>query len=124
MNDKVKNIRFNYKLWIETQDGKNILGDGKWQLLKDIEETGSLKYAMKKNGWTYRKTWDNLKKIEENLGFPIIQTTRGGCDGGCTTLTDEGKRIVEIFNKFHEEYDRLFREMSNRICDELLDDEE
>ena len=121
MNDKVKNIRFNYKLWIETQDGKNILGDGKWQLLKAIDETGSLKRSMEQNGWTYRKTWDHLKKIEGNLGFPIIQTTRGGIEGGCTTLTDEGKRIVAIFDKFHKEYDKLFRDMSDSICNELLD---
>lgn len=108
-------LKFNYKIWLETEDGENILGDGKYKLLKAIEETGSLKAAIEKLGLTYRKTWDNLKRIEQKLGFPLINPTRGGLEGGCTTLTQEGKHIIAIFEKFHSEHDKLFHESANNI---------
>ena len=77
-----ENIQLNYKFWFETTDNKGILGDGKWKLLKLIEQTGSLKLAIEQSGLTYRKTWNNLRKIEKLLGFPILETSRGGAEGG------------------------------------------
>ncbi len=38
MESKYSNINLNYKIWLETQDQLGILGDGKWVLLKAIEE--------------------------------------------------------------------------------------
>ena len=80
MSSKYENIRLNYKIWLETKDELGILGDGKWLLLKAISETGSLKLAMEKLNLSYRKTWNNLQQIEERLGFPILDTQRGGAE--------------------------------------------
>lgn len=113
--EKLDKLKFNYKVWLETEDGENILGDGKWVLLKAIDETGSLKSAMEKLGLTYRKTWDNLKKIENKLGFNLIKPIRGGCEGGYTTLTEEGKMIISIFDEFHKEYDELIYKTAKKI---------
>jgi molybdate transport system regulatory protein len=88
MNSRYENIRLNYKIWLETKDELGILGDGKWQLLKAISETGSLKLAMEKLNLSYRKTWNNLQQIEERLGFPILNTQRGGTDGGGKNLSN------------------------------------
>lgn len=103
----MKDFKIKYKIWLETTDNDGILGDGKWKLLKTINETGSLKAAMKKHGLTYRKTWDNLNKIECFLGFPIIERQRGGKEGGKTVLTRQGQAIVHAFDKFHEKYDQI-----------------
>ncbi|HQQ12954.1 MAG TPA: LysR family transcriptional regulator [Bacteroidales bacterium] len=96
-----------FKIWLETKDDSGILGDGKWKLLKTINETGSLNAAMRKHGLTYRKTWDNLNKIEDKFGFPIIERQRGGKTGGKTVLTPQGQAIVTAFDKFHEKYDQI-----------------
>ena len=108
MNDNISTNKFehlflNYKIWFETEDHKGILGDGKWKLLKMIEQTGSLKEAIEQSGLSYRKTWNNLRKIEKLLGFPILDTSRGGPEGGSTYLTEEGKRIIRLFDEFHTE---------------------
>ncbi|MFZ4741941.1 MAG: winged helix-turn-helix domain-containing protein [Bacteroidales bacterium] len=110
MNSKYENIRLNYKIWLETQDELGILGDGKWLLLKAISETGSLKLAMEKLNLSYRKTWNNLQQIEERLGFSILDTQRGGADGGKTTLTKEGEKIVKAFDNFHTEFDTFIQQ--------------
>jgi molybdate transport repressor ModE-like protein len=119
MESKYSHFRLNYKIWLETEDQQGILGDGKWVLLKAIDETGSLKAAMEKLNLTYRKTWNNLQQIEERLGFPILETTRGGADGGNTCLTEEGKRIVAAFDSFHNEFDVLIKEAFNKFMNKL-----
>ncbi len=119
MNENLKNIRFNFKIWLETSEQKGILGDGKLILLKTIHQTGSLKEAMKKLNWTYRKTWNNIKKIEELLGVEIFERKRGGNKGGGQTiLTPAGLKIIEVFEKFHSQYDS---QISNILDSFLLE---
>ena len=120
MNENINRIKFNYKIWIETGNEQSILGDGKWKLLKAIDEEGSLKAAMDKLNLTYRKTWDNLKKIENTLGFPVINPTRGGAEGGSTCLTREGQMIVAAFDRFHKKYDSFIRNACQEVLDEVI----
>ncbi len=119
MNSKIDNLRLNYKIWLETSDHDGVLGDKKCALLRKIEETGSLTDAVKKSGLTYRKTWDNLRKMENRLGFPLIKPTRGGTYGGNTVLTPEGKIIIAAFEKFHAEYDSVIQKGFERILSEM-----
>ncbi len=119
MNSRLDNLRLNYKIWLETSDRDGILGDKKCELLRAIDETGSLNDAMKKLNLTYRKTWDNLRKIERELGFPLIKPTRGGADGGSTVLTTEGKILIQAFEKFHSEYDQIIQLGFEKILNEL-----
>jgi molybdate transport system regulatory protein len=119
MSSRLDNLRLNYKIWLETSDQNGILGDKKCELLRAIDETGSLNDAMKKLNLTYRKTWDNLRKIERELGFPLIKPTRGGADGGNTILTTEGKILIQAFDKFHAEYDLVIQQGFERILNEL-----
>ncbi len=115
MND----FSIKYKIWLETNNKEGILGDGKWKLLKTISETCSLKAAMKKHGLTYRKTWDNLNKIEKVLGFQIIDRQRGGKEGGKTILTPQGQAIVNAFDKFHEKYDKIITQALQETLEEI-----
>jgi molybdate transport repressor ModE-like protein len=119
MSSKIDNLQLNYKIWLENSDHVGVLGDKKCELLKAIDETGSLNEAMKKLGLTYRKTWDNLRKIEHELGFPLIKPTRGGADGGNTVLTLEGRIIIAAFEQFHSEFDSIIRNGFEKILMEL-----
>lgn len=107
MNKNYRSLKLNYKIWIETDQDKSVFGEGKWELLKAIKETGSLKAAVEKLNISYRRTWDNLKKIEDTLGYPIIEKSRGGADGGQTILTPQGEQFVEVFEKFHKNFDSI-----------------
>lgn len=98
-------LKPNYKIWLETEDGSGVLGDGKWVLLKTIAETGSLTAAVEKLGISYRKTWNNLKKIEKMLGFPLLETSRGGINKGMSSLTPKAVKIVNAFDEFHKTVD-------------------
>lgn len=118
----LKNFNLNFKIWLSTPDGKGVMGDGKWQILKAIEKHGSLKAATEALGLTYRRTWGDLKAIEEQFGFPLLEKSRGGAEGGKSELSPEGKNLVNAFDAFHAKVDVLmdkaFREFRQNLVDE------
>lgn len=118
-SDRLKNIRLHYKIWMSDELETGIMGDGKWQMLKLIEEKGSMKAACDELGYTYRRTWGNLKKIEKFFGFPLLEKQRGGSDGGHTTLTEEGRRLVKAFDTFHNTVDNHIQLGFERFIQEL-----
>lgn len=80
------------KLWF-TEDGKTVMGAGRAELLRTIEEEHSLRKACKKLGISYKHSWMMLKKMNEALGEPAIITIRGGKNQG-TFLTDLGRKLL------------------------------
>ncbi len=119
MDSKPNKLKLNYKFWIETDTELSVLGEGKWKLLKAIQETGSLKEAVEKMGYTYRKTWESLKNIEEKLGIKLIEKTRGGEKGGYTVLTAKGEKIVEFFDKLYSEAEPHLNSRFEKLIKEL-----
>lgn len=119
MANNPNDLRINFKFWIETTEGLSILGEGKWQLLKAIKEHGSLKSAIQKMGYSYRQTWDNLRKIEEKLQVKLIDKSRGGEKGGQTVLTPQGEKLVDFFDHLYNETEPYFREKSEKMQIEL-----
>ena len=101
---KYSNIRVNYRVWVSGDDEKEILGDGEWQLLRYISELGSMKAAADKLEISYRKAWGDMRDTEEKLGFALIAKSRGGGQGGSTSLTEEGKRLIEAYDQLHENF--------------------
>lgn len=117
--DKLSDISLHYKVWLSDIQGQGILGDGKWKILKLIEEKGSMKAACDELGWTYRRTWGNLKRIETFFGFPLLEKHRGGSERGSTLLTPEGKRLVSAFDRFHNIVDHTIQKGFEAFLDEL-----
>ncbi len=91
------------KLWISSPDDEGVFGDGKWRLLRAIERESSLKAAAESLHISYRKAWGDLKKAEESMGLKFIEKHRGGDHGGETILTDEGKKWLSAYSRFHSE---------------------
>jgi molybdate transport system regulatory protein len=103
----IEDIVLHHKMWLETQSGEGILGDGKWKILKAVEQEGSLTGACQKLGLTYRRTWGDLKKIEQQLGFPLLNKSRGGKEGGMSELSPQGKALTAAFDSFHSRVDEV-----------------
>jgi molybdate transport system regulatory protein len=121
MPENTSQLQLKYKFWIESNDQVSILGEGKWILLKAIRDTGSLKAAVDLMGYAYRQTWDNLKKIEEKLGFPLIEKSRGGASGGQTVLTEKGVALVNFFERLYNQVDPVIQQHLAGLQDELND---
>ncbi|OQX77089.1 MAG: hypothetical protein B6D61_07740 [Bacteroidetes bacterium 4484_249] len=115
-------IEFNFKIWLSSKEGKGIMGDGKWKILKAIEKHGSLKAATEALGITYRRTWGDLKKIENDLGIKLLEKSRGGKDGGTTVLTPEGQNLVNAFDTFHNKVDQFIEQAFVEFRQNIIED--
>lgn len=113
-----------HKLWISSKTASGIFGDGKYYLLKTIEQTGSLKEAAKIRNISYRKAWGDLKKAESGLGFSLITKIRGGKGGGgSTVLTEKGKTLIDLYSSLKKEtslyieemHENFFKNFNNQI---------
>jgi len=102
----MKKLKVKFRLWVETSSGKNVIGDGRWRLLEEIKNTGSLSKACKTLGISYRKAWGDLEKMQSALPIPLIEKHRGGTAGGETQLTPFGKKIVNAYRKLHKDIEK------------------
>ena len=103
----VMNMKTKTKLWL-TDDGKQLIGEGKAALLETIDEERSLNKASKKLNISYKHAWKMLKSMQKNAGRDVVTTVRGGKDQG-TFLTDYGRELLAEYesqkNIIHETVD-------------------
>ncbi len=88
---------------IETEEGF-IIHPKVIQLLKEVEETGSLNAAVQKIGMSYSYAWNIIHKANCNLDEPIIITKRGGNGGGIAFLTEAGKTLLNHCKKLEKDF--------------------
>jgi len=70
-------------------------------------------------GLSYRRAWGKLKEIETNLGLKLVESEAGGAGGGGSKLTEHGRKLVELFERFESaterdlarEFERFFAEV-------------
>jgi molybdate transport system regulatory protein len=102
-------VKARTKIWF-TEDGRTVMGAGRAELLRTIEEEHSLRKACEKLGISYKHAWTMLKKMNEALDEPAIITVRGGKSQG-TFLTDLGRKLLAEY------------ETNKQIINETIGDE-
>ena len=95
-----------YKLWFE-RDGEYIFGSGAYAILKSVYEEGTITQGAKKLRMSYRYAWGVIKKIEKKLGITLVETFKGGTNGGGgARVTESGLKLMELYssinNAFHD----------------------
>lgn len=98
------------KIWLES-DKKKIFGDGPLDILKRVEQTGSLRQAAAGIAMSYSQAWRLIKMIENNLGYHILQKKAGGTGGGYSNLTPQAAKLVSAYDSFRHEADRSLEEL-------------
>ena len=86
------------KLWVE-RDGLLVFSDYRAQLLRHIDETGSLAEAAERMGLSYRRAWGKVREIEKNLGVKLVESEAGGAGGGGSRLTRQGERLLALYQR-------------------------
>ena len=97
--DERKTLEPRIKLWVE-KNGRLALSDYRVQLLRHIDETGSLAEAAQRMRLSYRRAWGKVREMEANLGVRLVQSEVGGPGGGGSRLTPEGERLVALYARF------------------------
>lgn len=69
-------------------------GPGPMRLLEGVQRTGSLHKAAAEMGMAYSKAWKLLKGLEDQWGFPLLESKPGGQGGGKSVLTQQGQKLL------------------------------
>ncbi|HWR94591.1 MAG TPA: hypothetical protein VN192_05280 [Flavobacterium sp.] len=97
----MNNLKIKSKIWFENQDGI-LISEGRVQLLKLIEQTGSLNKAAKEMSISYQKAWKLLDTSCKSPEYRLIETKIGGAKGGGTVITPYGKFLVETYDSINK----------------------
>lgn len=93
---------------------RKCFGPGIAQLLHRVEELHSLRAAALSMEMAYSKAWKIVRNAEEGLGYPLLNSTTGGKNGGGADLTPEAKRLLAAYDDYCRELrawaDQRFRE--------------
>lgn len=98
-----KNCHVRSKIWLEV-DGAPFFGNGRLTVLRAIDRTGSIQGAAKDTGISYRKIWGAIRDMERCLDTPLVETQRGGRQGGGTSLTDAARDLMRYFVSLEERF--------------------
>ena len=103
-----------YKLWLE-RDGEYIFGPGAYAILKSVHEEGTITRGAKKLQMSYRYAWGVIKKIEKKLGITLVETFKGGTEGGGgARVTENGLKLMQMYASINNAFNNVL-ESSDRI---------
>jgi molybdate transport system regulatory protein len=105
------------KLWLEV-GGQYVFGLGISEILKAVQQTGSIKAAAQEVGKSYRHVWDKIKQAEQALGVPLVRTQVGGKDARRSELSELAQDLVRDFDAFRQ---RLFELVEVEYLQRLQD---
>lgn len=93
-------IMYSFKSKLRLMKNKKfLLSSGRAELLRLIDETGSLTKSASKMKMSYRHAWGTIQKMNKAVGEDIVVSERGGREGGRTALTETGKKILKLYMK-------------------------
>ncbi|KIM06180.1 MAG: molybdenum-binding protein [Sulfurovum sp. PC08-66] len=85
------------------------------RLLNAIEQYGSILKAAKNVPMSYKAAWDSIDAMNNLSPQPIVNRSTGGKNGGGTSLTEYGKKVVELYTLFKSEQERFLQTLSREI---------
>ncbi len=79
--------------WIVDEHDNIIIGHGRAEILKNIEQTGSINQTAKVMKMSYKAVWSKIKATEKHLDTRVVHTDRK--EG--SRLSREGKELLEKY---------------------------
>jgi molybdate transport system regulatory protein len=104
------------RIWVD-KDGQEIMGPGIYNILKTLEETGSIASAARKLGYSYKFIWTYIKKLEDVLGVPLVESRRGGKERGVTELTEVGKLLLSYYESMSKDVEQVAKTWEVRFSE-------
>lgn len=89
------------RFWF-SKNGENFLGNGRIELLEQIEKSGSINAASKAMKMSYKAAWERINQMNRLSDTPIITKLTGGKGGGGTVLTPHAYELIKTYKRFRE----------------------
>ena len=92
--------------------GEPFLLEKRIRLLHAIKEHGSISKAAKAVPMSYKSAWEAVDVMNALSPEPIVYRETGGKDGGGTTVTVYGEKLLETYALLKEEHTRFLERLS------------
>lgn len=110
---QAKTVRPRVKIWLEA-DGESVLCRGLSDILRAVDETGSIKSGATKVGRSYRFVWARIKEAEAAFGASLVESRVGGREAKRSELTPLARDLLNTFDemcaKVYQLVDDVFAE--------------
>lgn len=116
MKCKKSSVGLSGNLWFNRAEHK-FLGGDRITLLEKIDELGSITKAAKAVDISYKTAWEIVNTINNMAEKPLVVRLIGGKGGGGTSLTAEGKIVIEQFKTIQDEHRKFLDSLGNRLGD-------
>jgi molybdate transport system regulatory protein len=73
------------------------MGPGKADLLRAIEQTGSISAAARALDMSYRRAWLLVDTMNQCFRDPLVETLTGGQKGGGARITELGEEVLQRY---------------------------
>ena len=90
-------------------DQDNRIGRGKIQLLSHIRETGSISAGGRAMDMSYRRAWLLVDEMNRLFKTPVVESQRGGKQGGGAQITPFGEEVLTRFRAMEEKTQAAIR---------------
>ena len=88
------------------------LSEKRIELLRQIDRCGSLSAAAKAAGMSYKGAWDAIDAINNLSERTLVKRISGGKGGGGSFLTEEGKRVLRVYDFYADAQRRIGEEIA------------
>ena len=89
-------------------------------LLSLVDETSSVRTACQRMQISYSTGWNIIRTMESQFSRTLIERSQGGAGGGQSRLTEDGRQLIEAFNKFSAELRKTANELFGSYFDGAL----
>ncbi len=76
------------------------------QLLEHIKSTGSISAAGRAMDMSYRRAWLLVSAMNSMFSHPVVDSQRGGKQGGGAVVTDFGEELLHRFRSMEKKLEK------------------
>ncbi|AHJ97297.1 winged helix-turn-helix domain-containing protein [Hymenobacter swuensis] len=107
-------FRLTGRLWVESADDR-FMGIGRLELLRQIQQHGSISKAAQEMGMSYKRAWDLVSSLNAQGSRPLVLTQTGGKRGGGTVVTPEGEALIAEFEALQTRFQAFMAAEAARL---------
>ena len=86
-------------------------------LLQLIDETQSVRLACQRMQMSYSSGWNVIRTLESQLSRTLIRRSQGGAGGGKSSLTEDGRLLLERYGAFSD----ALRDQAGELFDQYFE---
>ena len=86
------------------------------ELLKAVNQSGSLNQAAKQVGLSYKGAWQIIERANNSSPKTLVTTAIGGTKGGGTVLTDAGQALIHLFEELQNAHQLFLKQLNQNLA--------